>query len=143
MDILKKLKMDGLAGAEPEILEKLDRNLAAAKGVESLAVPVKYTAKGGFASNSKVASQEQFGDMMWYVNCKAKEIGGKILGGNTEVNPFEQQKENACVYCPYRSVCGFDEKIPGYRYRRLVPYKTEEIWEKLKEYRENPEKGEV
>lgn len=39
MDILKKLKMDGLAGAEPEILEKLDRNLAAAKGVESLAVP--------------------------------------------------------------------------------------------------------
>lgn len=143
MDILKKLKMDGLAGAEPEILEKLDRNLAAAKGVESLAVPVKYTAKGGFASNSKVASQEQFGDMMWYVNCKAKEIGGKILGGNTEVNPFEQQKENACVYCPYRSVCGFDEKVPGYRYRRLVPYKTEEIWEKLKEYRENPEKGEV
>ena len=28
MDILKKAEMDGLAGAEPEILEKLDRNLA-------------------------------------------------------------------------------------------------------------------
>lgn len=132
LDFLKKLKMDGLAGAEPEILEKLDKSLAGGKSTESLAVPVKYTAKGGFSSNSKVASQEQFQDMLRFVNCKAREIGEKILGGNTEVNPFEQQNDNACVYCPYRNVCGFDEKIPGYRYRRLVPYKTEEIWEKMK-----------
>ena len=27
-DVLKKMKMDGIAGAEPEILVKLDRNLA-------------------------------------------------------------------------------------------------------------------
>ena len=32
-ELLKKLKMDGIAGAEPEILEKLDRNLAAGKSV--------------------------------------------------------------------------------------------------------------
>lgn len=132
-DILKKLKMDGIAGAEPEILKMLDRNLAAGKSVESLAVPVKYTAKGAFASNSKVADQEQFSDMMKYVNCKAKEIGQKILNGNADVNPFERQKENACEYCPYSSVCGFDEKIPGYSYRRLHDYKTQEVWGKMRE----------
>ena len=65
---------------------------------------------------------------MCYVNKKAKEIGQEILNGNTDVNPFEKQKENACEYCPYRSVCGFDEKIPGYTYRRLHSYCEDEIW---------------
>ena len=132
-DVLKKMKMDGIAGAEPEILVKLDRNLASGASAESLVVPVKYTAKGGFSSNSKVACQEQFQNMMCYVNKKAKEIGQEILNGNTDVNPFEKQKENACEYCPYRSVCGFDEKIPGYTYRRLHSYCEDEIWKKIDE----------
>ena len=69
---------------------------------------------------------------MNYVNYKAREIGQEILGGNVEVNPFAYQKESACDYCPYRNVCGFDEKIPGYSYRRLGTCKPEEIWEKMK-----------
>lgn len=132
-ELLKKLKMDGIAGAEPEILEKLDKNLAAGKSVESMAIPVKYTAKGTFSSNSKVAYQNQFETMRNYVNDKAKEIGQEILNGNVNVNPFEKQKENACAYCPYASVCGFDEKIPGYSYRRLHSYTSQEVWEKMRE----------
>lgn len=141
-EMLKKLKMDGIAGAEPEILEKLDKSLAAGKGVESLAVPVKYTAKGALASNSKVADQKQFGYMMNYVNHKTRKIGRQILDGNTDVNPFEKQKENACEYCPYKNVCGFDEKIPGYSYRRLHSYKTQEVWDKMKEVLEKKNEGE-
>lgn len=132
-ELLKKLKMDGIAGAEPEILEKLDKNLATGKSVESMAIPVKYTAKGTFSSNSKVAYQNQFETMRNYVNDKAKEIGQEILNGNVNVNPFEKQKENACAYCPYASVCGFDEKIPGYSYRRLHSYTSQEVWEKMRE----------
>ena len=30
------------------------------------------------------------------------------------------------------NVCGFDEKIPGYSFRRLGTCKPEEIWEKMK-----------
>lgn len=131
-EILKKLKMDGLAAREPEILERLDKDLAAGKSIESLAVPVKYTAKGTLAGNSRVADQEQFSTIMNYVNYKAKEIGQEILQGKVEVNAFAYQKECACDYCPYRNVCGFDEKIPGYSYRRLGTCKPEEIWEKMK-----------
>ncbi len=131
-EILKKLKMDGLAAREPEILERLDKDLAAGKSIESLAVPVKYTAKGTLAGNSRVADQEQFSTIMNYVNYKAKEIGQEILQGKVEVNPFAYQKECACDYCPYRNICGFDEKIPGYSYRRLGTCKPEEIWEKMK-----------
>lgn len=141
-EILKKLKMDGLAGREPEILERLDKELALRKSVESLAVPVKYTAKGALAGNSKVADQEQFAAIMDYVNYKARNIGQEILNGNVEVNPFVYQKESACDYCPYRNVCGFDEKIPGYSYRRLGSCKPEEIWEKMKAALKNISAGE-
>lgn len=139
-EILKKLKMDGICSAEPEILQKLDKNLAAGKNVESFAVPVKYTAKGTFSSNSKVANQEEFAIMMDYVQDKAKKIGREILKGNTSVNPFERQKENACEYCPYKEVCGFDEKLPGYGYRRLENYKSEELWRLMKDEMERREK---
>lgn len=139
-EILKKLKMDGICSAEPEILQKLDRNLALGKSVESFAVPVKYTAKGTFSSNSKVANQEEFAIMMDYVQDKAKKIGREILKGNTSVNPFERQKENACEYCPYKEVCGFDEKLPGYGYRRLESYKSGELWKLMKEEMERREK---
>lgn len=139
-EILKKLKMDGICSAEPEILQKLDKNLAAGKSVESFAVPVKYTAKGTFSSNSKVANQEEFAIMMDYVQDKAKKIGREILKGNTSVNPFERQKENACEYCPYKEVCGFDEKLQGYGYRRLENYKSDELWPLMKEEMERREK---
>lgn len=139
-EILKKLKMDGICSAEPEILQKLDKNLAAGKSVESIAVPVKYTAKGTFSSNSKVANQEEFAIMMDYVQDKAKKIGREILMGNISVNPFERQKENACEYCPYKEVCGFDEKLPGYGYRKLENYKSEELWQLMKEEMERREK---
>ena len=141
-EILKKLRMDGIAGAEPEILVKLDKNLAAGKSVESMALPVKYTARGTLTSGSKVAGQEQFSWMIGYVNQKIREIGGDILEGKAQVNPYEQQKENACEYCPYRNVCGFDEKLPSYAYRRLPDMERDEVWEKMRESLEKDKTGE-
>lgn len=139
-EILKKLKMDGICSSEPEILQKLDKNLAMGKSVESFAVPVKYTAKGTFSSNSKVANQKEFAIMMEYVQDKAKKIGREILKGNTSVNPFEWKKENACEYCPYKEICGFDEKLPGYEYRKLEKDKSSNLWCLMEEEMEKGEK---
>ena len=102
-EILKKLKMDGLAAREPEILERLDKDLAAGKSIESLAVPVKYTAKGTLAGNSRVADQEQFSTIMNYVNYKAKEIGQEILQGKVEVNP--SGKGGGESFCLSKGMC--------------------------------------
>ena len=89
-----------------------------------------------------MADEKQFQQLMRYVNHKAKEIGRQILDGNAEASPYERQKENACLYCPYKSVCGFDEKIPGYAYRRLKDMKAEEIWQKMQEALEEEQKKE-
>ena len=46
--------------------------------------------------------------------------------------PYELGEEDACRYCRYHSVCGFDRKLNGCEKRRLRPMNRQEIWEELK-----------
>ena len=36
-----------------------------------------------------------------------------------------------CTYCPYRDICGFDEQIEGYEYRKLEKLPKEIVMEKI------------
>ena len=57
-----------------------------------------------------------------YALRKAGEAGAAMLEGEAAVNPYRMGTETACAYCPYRSVCGYDEKIPGFRMRNLSTF---------------------
>lgn len=130
--ILKELRMNGLASSDRGVLEKLDVNLRE-NGAASLSVPVTINKDGSLSRNSSAVSPEQFHLISNYVNQKMREIGRRILAGEAETLPYEMGKRNACQYCPYKGACGFDEKVTGYRYRRLNPLKPEEIWNKMKD----------
>ena len=41
--------------------------------------------------------------------------------------------KDACTYCPYSRVCGFDRKIPGFRKRELEAIPEEEALRKMEE----------
>ena len=60
-----------------------------------------------------------FGVITAYVSRKIAELGARMMRGEIAVNPYELGDRTPCGYCPYRSVCGFDEKIDGFSYRRL------------------------
>lgn len=48
------------------------------------------------------------------------------------MNPYELGDKTPCGYCPYQSVCGFDEKIDGFSYRRLEKFdQADEILKKM------------
>ena len=64
---------------------------------------------------------------------KIKQIQKDILKGDARISPYELGAKNACTYCPYISVCGFDRKIPGYVFRRLKSFSDEELWKSLGE----------
>lgn len=68
-----------------------------------------------------------------YVNHKIRRLGREILDGTISVNPCELGAENACTYCAYRHVCGFDAGAAGYQPRKLVKLKAEEALEKMRE----------
>lgn len=121
--IYKELKMNGLVNSSDDILHKIDA------GASSL--PVSFKKDGGFRKGSSVATREQFQLLNQYVKNKISEIRSHILSGDAEVSPYEMGKKNACAYCAYQGVCGFDKKIPGYEYRRLRQFADEEIWKSM------------
>lgn len=123
--LLKELKMNGLVQADRELVEKMDKHL--------LALPVAFNKDGSFRKNSSVATREQFDILGKYVKKKIEDIRSAILDGDAQVSPYELERKNACTYCPYGGVCGFDRKVPGYEFRRLKSFSDEELWKAFTE----------
>lgn len=117
--------MNGLVQQEEDAARKMDRTL------ESL--PVSVNKDGSFRKGSKVADKERFRMLSAFVKKKIGEIQEAILSGDTAVSPYRMGQENACAYCPYHSVCGFEQKLPGYEFRNLKRFSDEELWELMKE----------
>ncbi len=128
--ILASLKPDGLVRSDTKIITDMDGTLEG--GGKSMILPVSYNKDGSLAKTSHVASREQFQVLSRYVNEKICEAGKKILAGDVRISPYILKNRSACDYCSYKSVCGFDEKLPGYRYRRLPAFADEELWKKLR-----------
>lgn len=157
--ILGDLKLNGLVQGDKYVIEHLDRTLMPAKNggndpdkekgsgadaksadrsgpagreaKESRIIPIKYNKNGLMSASSSVASEEQFALLSDYASDLVRTIGREILDGNVSVNPCEHRNRTSCDYCPYRTVCGFDSKIPGYEYRRLNAMKKEEVWQNM------------
>lgn len=91
-------------------------------------IPVAFNKDGSFRKNSSVADRTQFAVLGRYVRTKIEKIRSSILEGDAEVSPYELGKKNACTYCPYMTVCGFDRRLSGYEFRRLKNFSDEELW---------------
>ncbi len=126
--LLKELRPDGLVNAEEEVLMHLHKGLEG----NSIVAPVSKTKSGALSKTSKVTSGENFRKMTEYAMEKAKEIGNRIISGETDIAPYAMGSKNSCTYCPYVGICRFDEKIPGYEYRTIEKLKTDEVMEQLR-----------
>ena len=132
--LLAALKMDGLVNADPEVVALLDHSVGA--GASSDVVPVGYKKDGSFSSYSKVATREEFSVIRKYTELKIREIGRGILDGNAEAAPYQLGAKNACTFCAYSGICGFDQRLPGFQYRKL---KTLDDFELIKAMQEDVE----
>lgn len=127
--LLQKLRMSGVVNADPNIIDKLDRFL----GDKSDVIPVEKKKDGTYSARSSIMSQEELQTISNYVNRKIRNIGQQILGGHKEINPYTKGTSDACMYCAYKKVCGFDPAIPGYKKRALEELSDEEILKKMEE----------
>ncbi len=119
--LMKELKMNGLVQADAELVYRMDKNLSS--------IPAAFNKDGSFRKSSSVANREQFDVLERYVKAKIEKLRSSIMEGDARVEPYELGKKNACVYCPYNSVCGFDRKLPGYDFRRLKTFPDKELWD--------------
>jgi ATP-dependent helicase/nuclease subunit B len=121
--ILAALRPDGLVNREEEIYRAFDENFEK----KSEVIPVELKKDGElYESHSHVASTQEFEVIETYVKNCIRQQGKDIYDGKISVNPYRDGNECSCNYCPYASVCGMDEKIPGYGYRSLEKIPKEE-----------------
>lgn len=121
--VLKELKVDGVMNLKDETLEHLDHCQVG----ESAVIPVKYNKNGSLSKNSKVASEQEFEVMMRHALGKVFKVHQKILSGEVAAFPYRRKQESGCDYCAYRHICGFDQKIPGYKYRDIFEMTQSEV----------------
>ena len=129
-DLLRKeLRMNGVVNSRDDIISKLDKVM----GSKSDVIPVERKKDGSLGARSGVMSSEELQLISSYVSHKVRSIGREILDGHKEVNPYAEDKREACDYCAYKRVCGFDQGLPGYEKRKLEALEKEEVFEKMKE----------
>lgn len=128
-EIQAKLRMNGVVNSDLDIVEKLDRYMQD----KSTVIPVEKKKDGTFSARSSVMSREEFQVVSDYVNRKVREIGREILDGKISVNPYEKGANEACTYCAYRKVCGFDGSIAGYEKRGLEDIADKDALEKMRQ----------
>ena len=133
--VLKKLCVDGLISENNEVLTAMDVNIAEAASslnpLSSDVIPVAVKKDGMLSGTSKTATEKDFDTLMKYTKQKIKSMGKEILEGNIAVNPYRDGTDTACDYCRYKSICGFDEKLKGDRYREVEKLDDNELFRRM------------
>lgn len=124
----KKLRRSGLLLNNPEILAAMERS----DSPEFL--PLKYK-KDGTVSQDSLADEKQLADLHRHVDKKLLELSVQLRQGSITPTPcYRSENDNACLFCPYGSVCRFDEGRDSRRYLRSID--TAQFWQSLEENHE-------
>lgn len=74
------------------------------------------------ADDSSALTEHEMKTVCAFGESKVGHLAEAVLDGEIGTNPTE----TACDYCPYRSVCGFDETVPGYKRNRQTAHKEKD-----------------
>lgn len=127
--LLKEQRSRGLLNSDEKVVHLLDSEMDTTSSV----IPLTLKKDGTPARGSGVCTEEQFDLMREYMQHKLYEMGSEIINGHIEKRPYTRKRqEDGCMYCPYKGVCGFDEKQYGYEKRHIEALSAEEVWEKMR-----------
>ena len=107
-EIMEKFRLKGLTLSDPVVVEA-----SSGGGGENAAVAPK---------GKSFVREDELYRVMDYAKEKSAETLRRIYRGEAEVSPARtggQGGRDICQYCESRSICGFDPKLPGCRYREL------------------------
>lgn len=126
--------MTGIVNKSDEAVRLLDKEFTD----KSQILPLERKKDGSFSAYSSVINEEDMQIVSNYVNHKIRQLGNGILDGTISVNPYEQSGNQACTYCAYKSVCGYDGRIEGYAMRKLPKMSADDA---LREMRDELDAG--
>ena len=124
----KTLKRSGL------ILDNLEIIRAMENSESPEYIPVNFK-KDGSIDSENTADSEKFKALHAHVDRRLLELSENLRNGNIDAVPYYKgEQENACLYCPYVSVCRFDEVQDKRHY--LSKVKQNDFWRMLEDKNE-------
>ena len=110
------LRPTGMVNADPVSFSHLHTGIGPRE--KSDVIPLSLSADGSPGRGSHVYTAEQFDRLTNDVREIVCKLAEEILDGKAAAEPAVWgSSRSACDYCPYKSVCGFDPSIDGFRYR--------------------------
>lgn len=128
--MLKELRLQGLSINDPDVLEHSDQAFAEDKKASKV-LRVRFKKDGSPHSDAQVVSEQEFDIICAFADQKIRNLGNAVLQGEIGASPLQNKDWSACKYCPYRAVCRFDERIPGYQARQIQKKEADEVLEQM------------
>ena len=131
-DFDKNLRMNGIILNNDSVIIGMD---STEKGKY---IPVKKSAKGGYNGADYLYDLSELGKIFKNIDDTLTEMAKTLHKGNIEYNPtkdFTSASDNydACKYCPYLSICGYED---GKNCRNIAKLSKKEVMKMLQEEEE-------
>lgn len=134
-EIQKELKVDGL------VTEQSWRKMDGEATGSSTFIPIKVNKDGSLAANQLKLGEKELLELRKIAMDKVCEFGNGITSGNIAISPCLSEKTNACSYCNYNNICGFDPSIGEYKYRKIQKKSNADVLNEIKNNIEGKEEN--
>ena len=143
---IREHMMKGLLNSDEDNLKAFDEKIYSQSddifSRKSPVVSLSITSKGSLSEPSKkiCLPKEDISAISRLVRKNIIDSGEAIMRGDFSVSPYlktfemgaDRQMKTACSYCPYSSICGFEDGKDGNTYRKLYKVELDDIREKIK-----------
>ena len=103
-------------------------------GGTSKIIPAGITKSGSINKRStNGVESEEFAILQKYIKKTVKDIAKEILKGKIDVKPYNKKGKTPCEYCAYKSVCGFDTRLSGNKYRYINKKSNDQVIKEIQE----------
>lgn len=99
-----ELVMDGLVLDDKRVIHAME------KSAQNVYIPIKLCDDKLKKGKDNIASLEMFGAIFKKLEDLVAQMGENLTSGQIEALPAKSGKYDACRFCPYKDVCGFDEE---------------------------------
>ena len=122
---IEAFRLKGLTLSEPLVIRASDNVLAGGKS--AVLYRVEQTGEEDYAGS--VCTSSEMEALLSLAKKKSEQTLSRMLSGDLAASPAARKKrQEACIYCDYKSVCRFDPKQPGCRVRMLKTIKQDEFF---------------
>lgn len=129
----KKHLRSGLLLQDEAVLEAME------SGGEYEFLPVAAKKRGSSVPDA-LATAEQLGVLAGHIDRTLQQLAAELGGGSIAAAPYYKNgSSNACQYCQYKDMCGFEDGERGEHCRRQPDIPTDKVWEMMEGGTENGE----